>query len=157
MRPPDALDRADADRGRLGHGGARPMCRVRRRSSQGQAHHAVDNLGSQGWDARRACLIVPQARDAFIAEPFLPPPNDRLGLSSSPHDLGRAVAIRGQQDDLGSPDMFLRTVPVGDNCLQHGAVGGIQCNLGSFVHSPDSHSRVRRGILKRIEMSDLVH
>src|SRR6516164_857557 len=100
------------------------------------------------------CLIVPQARDAFIAEPFLPPPNDRLGLSSSPHDLGRAVAIRGQQDDLGSPDMFLRTVPVGDNCLQHGAVGGIQCNLGSFVHSPDSHSRVRRGILKRIEMSD---
>src|SRR6266487_1495746 len=55
------------------------------------------------------------------------------------------------------PDMLLRTVPVGDNCLQRGSVGGAQFDLGSFVHSPDSHDRVRRGIRKRIEKSDLVH
>jgi hypothetical protein len=59
----------------------------------------------------------------------------------------------GQQDDLGPPDMLLRTVPIGDNRLQLGSVGGAQFDLGSFVHSPDSHDRVRRGILRRIEMS----
>src|SRR6266540_3869119 len=55
------------------------------------------------------------------------------------------------------PDMLLRAVPVGDNCLQRGSVGGAQFDLGSFVHSPDSHDRVCRGIRKRIEKSDLVH
>src|SRR6266536_833109 len=49
------------------------------------------------------------------------------------------------------PDMLLRAVPVGDNCLQRGSVGGAQFDLGSFVHSPDSHDRVCRGIRKRIE------
>jgi len=95
--------------------------------------------------------------DAFGAKPFLPAPDDGLGLSGSPHDLGGAVAVGGQQDDLGPPDMLLRAVPIGDNRLQLGSVGGAQFDLGSFVHSPDSHDRVRRGILKRIEMSDLAH
>jgi hypothetical protein len=67
------------------------------------------------------------------------------------------VAVGGQQDDLGPPDMLLRTVPIGDNRLQLGSVGGAQFDLGSFVYSPDSHDRVRREILKRIEMSDLAH
>src|SRR5436309_148572 len=91
------------------------------------------------------------------AKPLLPTPDDGLSLSGPPHDLGRAVPGGCQQDDLGSPDMLLRTVAVGDNCLQRGSVGGAQFDLGSFVHSPDSHDRVRRGIRKRIEKSDLVH
>jgi hypothetical protein len=33
---------------------------------------------------------------------------------------------RGQQDDLGPSDMLLRTVPMGDNRLQLGSVGGAQ-------------------------------
>src|SRR6266508_3144128 len=53
--------------------------------------------------------------------------------------------------------MTVLAVPVGDNCLQRGSVGGAQFDLGSFVHSPDSHDRVYRGIRKRIEKSDLVH
>jgi hypothetical protein len=53
--------------------------------------------------------------------------------------------------------MLLRTVPIGYNRLQLGSVSGRQLELGSFVHSPDSHDRVRRGIRQRIEMSDLVH
>jgi hypothetical protein len=40
---------------------------------------------------------------------------------------------------------------IGDNCLQRAAVGVVHCNVGSFVHSSDSHSRVRGGIRKRIE------
>jgi hypothetical protein len=36
----------------------------------------------------------------------LPPPNNCLGLAGPPHDLGGAVAISCQQDDLGPPDML---------------------------------------------------
>jgi hypothetical protein len=61
------------------------------------------------------------------------------------------------QDDLRPPDMLLRTVPISDNGLQRSAVVGVQFDLGSFVHSPDSHGRVRWGVHKRIKMSDLVH
>jgi hypothetical protein len=71
--------------------------------------------------------------DAFGAKPFLPAPDDGLGLSGSPHDLGGAVAVGGQQDDLGPPDMLLRTVPIGDNRLQLGSVGGAQFDLDSFA------------------------
>ncbi len=34
---------------------------------------------------------------------------------------------------------------------------GTQSNVGSLMHSSDSHTRVRQGIPKRIETSDLVH
>src|SRR4029453_5174950 len=51
------------------------------------------------------------------AKPPLPTPDDGLSLSGPPHDLGGAVPGGCQQDDLGPPDMLLRAVPVGDNCL----------------------------------------
>jgi hypothetical protein len=98
-------------------------------------------------DARRARLVAPQACDAFGSKPFLPAPNDGLGLAGLPHDLSRAVAVSGQQHNLGAPDMLLRT-PIGNDRLQCRAIGGVQGNLGSFVHPPDSHDRVRGGILK---------
>ena len=145
MGAPDALDRTHANPDRLGHGRARPMGRVQRRSSQGQGHDALGNLGIQGWDARWARLVAPQRREAFGSKPFLPAPNDGLGLTGLPHDLGRAMAIGSQQNDLGAPDMLLRTIPIGDDRPQRGAVSGIQCNLRSVVHPPDSHNRVRGG------------
>src|SRR5262245_42714270 len=37
---------------------------------------------------------------------FLPAPDDGLGLSGSPHHLGGAVPVGGQQDGLGPPDML---------------------------------------------------
>jgi hypothetical protein len=92
-----------------------------------------------------------------MAKPLLPTPDDGLGLSSPPHDLGGAVPIGDQQHDLCSPHVFLGAIPIGNNGLQLSSVAGVQFDLGSFVHSPDSHGRVRRGILQRIEMSDLVH
>ena len=157
MGAPDALDRTDADPDRFGHGRAGPMGRVRGRASQGQGHHVFGNIWAQWRDARRSRLVAPQPGSTLGAKPLLPTPDDGLSLSGPPHDLGGAVPGGCQQDDLGPPDMLLRAVPVGDNCLQRGSVGGAQFDLGSFVHSPDSHDRVCRGIRKRIEKSDLVH
>jgi hypothetical protein len=101
--------------------------------------------------------VVDDAVDGFLK--FLEGTEDApLETRCSPNGVSSgAVAVGGQQDDLGPPDMLLRTVPIGDNPLQLGSVGGAQFDLGSFVHPPDSHDRVRRGILKRIETSDLAH
>jgi len=38
-----------------------------------------------------------------------------------------------------------------------GAPSNTQSNVRSLVHSSDSHTRVRQGIPKRIELSDLIH
>ena len=50
-------------------------------------------------------------------------------LFDSPHDLGCAVAISGQQDNLRPPDMLLATIPIGYHRLQRATVGGIQCSV----------------------------
>ena len=68
------------------------------------------NAGRSGGNARRARLIPPQSRGSFGAEAILPAPDDSLGLSSCTHDLGRAVTIGGQQDDLGPPDVLLAAI-----------------------------------------------
>src|SRR5262245_18390836 len=44
--------------------------------------------------------------------------------------------------------MLLRTVPISDNGRPRRAVVGVQFDLGSFVHSADSHGRARRGIIQ---------
>jgi hypothetical protein len=143
MSPPDALNRADADPGRLGHRGPRPMGGVRRRPSQGQGHNALGNAGTQRWNARRARLIPPQPGNAFGTKPFLPAPNDSLGLFDSPHDLGCAVAIRGQQDNLRPPDMLLGTIPIGYHRLQRATVGPADlAPAGDHAPLPGWSSRV---------------
>jgi hypothetical protein len=81
-----------------------------------------------------------------------PAPDDGFGLSGSPHDLDGAVVVGSQKDDFRPPDMLLRAVTIGDDRLQLSAVSPAQFNPGSFVHSPDSHDRVHRGIRKRIEL-----
>jgi hypothetical protein len=53
--------------------------------------------------------------------------------------------------------VLLRAVAVGRHRLKLAAVGGTQSNVGSLLHSSDSHARVRQRMPKRIEMSDLVH
>src|SRR4051812_46457963 len=45
-------------------------------------------------------------------------PNGGLGDTGPPHDVGRAVASRGQQHDAGTPDMLLRAVAVGNDGKQ---------------------------------------
>ena len=69
------------------------------------------------------------------------------------------MAITGQQDNLRPPDMLLATIPIGYHRLQRATVGGIQCSV-MWVLSCIPQTRMaesRKGILKRIEMSDLVH
>ena len=46
---------------------------------------------------------------------------------------------------------------VGRHRLKLAAVGGTQSNVGSLVHSSNSHTRVHQRMPKQIEMSDLVH
>src|SRR5262249_23989923 len=110
--------------------------------------------GGSWGDSRGPGFVAPQPGDACGAKPILPAPDDGLGLSSAPHDLGAAAAIGGQKDDLSPPDMLLRAVPIADNGLQLSALGSAQLDFGSFVHSPDSHDPVCPGIRQSIEMSD---
>jgi hypothetical protein len=150
MGTPDALDRADANPDRFGHGRPRPMGRGRGRSSQGQPHHALGNVGTQGRDARGRCLVTPQPGEAFSAKPLLPAPDDGLGLSGSPLDLVGAMALGRQQNDLRPPDM----ATTASNSARSAAVSL------NWVLSCIPQTRMIEsagGIRKRIEMSDLVH
>ncbi len=75
----------------------------------------------------------------------------------APKPRGSAMTISCHKNNLRSPNVLLRAVAVSANRLKLVAVGGTQLNVGSLVHSPNSHTRVRQRIPKRIEMSDLVH
>ena len=67
------------------------------------------------------------------------------------------MTIGRQKHDLRSPNVLLRAVAVSESRFKLVAVGATQLNVGSLVHSSDSHTRVGQRISKRIEMSDLVH
>jgi hypothetical protein len=67
------------------------------------------------------------------------------------------MTIGRQKHNLRSPNALLRTVAVSHHRLKLVPVGGTQLNVGSLVHSANSHTRNRQRIPKRIEMSDLVH
>jgi hypothetical protein len=133
------------------------MAGSRRRPCQGKGHNAFGHLWAQRRDARRPRLVAPKPCHAFLAKPFLPAPDHRLGLAGGPHDFGGAMIIGRQKHNLRSPDVLLQAVAVGHHRLKLAAVGGAQSNVRSLVHSADSHTRVRQRIPKRIEMSDLVH
>jgi len=102
-------------------------------------------------------FFAPKPRHAFLAEPFLPAPDHRLGLAGGQHDLGSAMSIGPQKNNLRPPNVLLRAVAVGDNRLKLLPFEGTQLNVGSLMHSSQSHMRVCQRIPKRIEMSDLVH
>src|SRR5262245_11809251 len=162
MRPqavstPDPLHRTDADASGLRHRRARPMAGGRRWPGQGQRHKAFGHLWAQRRNTRGPRLVAPKPCHAFLAEPFLPAPDHRLGLASGPNDFGSAMTIGRQKHNLCSPNVLLRAVAVSDNRFKLVAVGGTQLNVVSLAHSSDSHTRVRHTIPKRIEMSDLVH
>jgi hypothetical protein len=112
---------------------------------------------AQRRNARGTRLVAPKPRHAFLTEPFLPAPDHRLGLAGGPHDFRSAMSIGRQKDNLRSPNVLLRAVAVGHHRFKLTAVGGTQSIVRSLVHSSDSHMRVRQGIPKRIELSDLIH
>ena len=67
------------------------------------------------------------------------------------------MTIDRQQDNLRAPNVLLRAVAVSHHRLKRAAVGGTQLNVRSLVHPANLHTRVCRGIPKRIEVSDLIH
>jgi hypothetical protein len=79
--------------GGLGHRRAGLMAGGRRRPCQGQCHNAFGHPWAQRRNARGPRLIAPKPRHAFLAEPFLPAPDHRLGLAGGQHDLGGAMSI----------------------------------------------------------------
>jgi hypothetical protein len=73
--------------------------------------------GSGGLPGLRV-LSRGQAGETLPHEALLPAPHHRLGLAGSPHDLGRAAAISGREDDFGAPNMLLRRVAIANNRLK---------------------------------------
>jgi hypothetical protein len=104
-----------------------------------------------------AASCLAKVRGSFLAEAVLPTPDHRLGLARCTHNLSRAMTIGSQKHDPGPPDVLLRAIAVRHSRFERAAVSAAQSNVRSLMHSPDSHVRVRWGILTRIEMSDLVH
>ena len=89
---PDPLHRAQADSDRLRHRPAGPVGGRARRLAEGQVDHPLDHRRRQRRLARRPALVAQQPVDALGHEPFLPPPDRRLGAAHRPHDRKRAHA-----------------------------------------------------------------
>jgi hypothetical protein len=108
-------------------------------------------------DARRTRFVAQQAFKSFHGEAFLPAPNACFRLSGLAHNTVRAEAIGREQNNLSSPDVFLRSVPIPDQGLQAATVNGRDCERYSGAHHTDSHIARPAGIPMRIQMSDLIH
>jgi hypothetical protein len=156
MCTPYPLHRADADPRRLGHRRASPVAGCRRRPGQRQRNHTLGYFASKRRDARGPRFVPPKSRRPFVAEPFLPTPDHGLGLPGRAHDLGRAVAFGRQKNDFRPPNVLLRAVAVRHHRFNRAPIGRAKSDVRSLVHPADSHRRVSRGILKRIEVLDLI-
>jgi hypothetical protein len=80
--------------------------------------------GGKRRNARATRLVAQKSIDAVSHEPLLPSPDGRLGGVGSAHDLLGAVAIGGQQHDLGSPHMLLPAVPIRHDRRKTLTIGG---------------------------------
>ena len=154
---PDTLDRTDADAACLGHGGSGPVGGLARRIGQRAGDHLPNLLRRQRWDARRPGLVAQQPVHPFVHEPLLPAPNGGLGHTSLAPDLGRPGAVGGQQHNLRSPDVLLRTVAVDANGEKSLAVTGREREADPGAHAPDSHIAPSRGNPLRTLSSGFIH
>ena len=157
MAAPDALHRTDADAAGLGHRRRRPVRGLAWRVGERPLHPALDERRAEWRDARRAGLVAQQAIHAGVHEPLLPAPDGGLCHTCLAHDLGRAVALGGQQHDPGAPDMLLRAVPVVDDGKQPLSVAGGDLQADPGAHAPDSHAAPRWGSPFRILPSRFIH
>ena len=141
---PDALHRADADAGRLGHHGGDPVGRLGGRVAQRQGDHPLSHLRAERRDARWPCLVAQQTVVALLGEALLPAPDAGLRLAGPAHDPIGADAISAVQYDPCAPNMLLGDVAVPDERLQTTTVGRAQDDADSWAHEPDSHTESRR-------------
>ena len=95
---------------------------TRRWILQSQPNNLGYFVGWQPWNARRPGLVAQQPIDASFDIPLLPTPDRRLAKACLPHDLVGANPIASQQNHLGSPDMFLGAIPIGNNRCKSPAI-----------------------------------
>src|SRR5665647_1541966 len=157
VRTPDALDGTRADIGDLRHHGGGPVGRLCWRLGLGERHDAFGDVRSQRPDARWACLIVQEAVVTRLHEAFLPAPHTGLRFAGPAHDLIGTKTVRAQQDDLSSPDMLVWSVAIPRESLQTAAISGLESDVNSGSHAPDSHASSQMGIPSGIQMSDVIH
>ena len=84
-------------------------------------------------------------------------PHCRLAGARAAHDLRCAATIRGQQNDVRSPHMFLSGVSICHDRCQSLAVTGTYLDDDPCAHAINSHPRPASGILIRTHPSDFVH
>src|SRR5215207_3922024 len=148
MGSPDAPYRTGADAGVLGHHGGGPMGRLDGWVGKRQVNHPSGHVRAQWFDPGRARLVAQQPIDALVHKALLPAPDAGFGGAGLAHDLGGAVAIRAQQHDGRSPDVFLSRVPVAGDSLKAEAVRGSEGNGDARAHATASHASRLRGIFK---------
>ena len=113
VRAPDALHRADADAGRLGHHGGGPVGRLARRVGQASAPpRARPPRRRAAGCARAASCRAAGRRRPLRHEALLPAPDAGLRLAGPAHDLVGAEPVGRQQHDLGPPDVLLGGVAI---------------------------------------------
>ena len=135
VRLPDPLHRAQRDPGGPRHRPAGPVGRLARRLAEGQLDHAVDGRRRQRRRAGLAGLVAQQAGHALAHEPLLPAPDARLGLAGPAHDLGRAAAVGGGQDDPGPPDMLLRLLRSATTASRRARSTALSLDGDPFAHT----------------------
>ena len=157
VRLPDAPDRAGADAARPCHQIGGPMGGLDRRIGKRQRHHARGHLRTERRDARGPRLVVQEAVDAFLHEPFLPAPDAGLRLAGPAHDLVGANTVGAREDDRRPPSVFLRGVTVPGDRFKSAADGPRDRDGNSGAHAPDSHGNRNRGIPIRTLLSGKDH
>ena len=133
------------------------MGRLDGRISAGERDHTLGYIRAEWWNTRGSCFIAQEAVVTSLHEAFLPAPHAGLRLSSPPHDLMGADAVRAQQNNLGAPDMLMRGIAIPSERRQTAAVTGLESDGNSGSHAPNRTRRVPPGIPLRIQMLDLIH
>jgi len=118
MGAPDLLHRADRQTHDIGHRTARPMGRLARRGAERMRDQLRDDRLRDRRLAGLARLVVQQAIDPGFHEAALPAPHAGFRDAGPAHDLRRAAAFGGGQDDPRPPRMLLSTVAIGHDCRQ---------------------------------------
>ena len=154
---PDALDGAEADAGCLGHHRTSPVGRLGGRITQRQRDHPFGHVAAQRWDARRPRLVVQEPFKAFLHKAFLPAPDASLRLAGPAHNLVGAHSLGREQNDPGTPDLFLRGVAIPNQGTKTSAVSRRDTDRNSGAHTPDSHGPPPTGIPKGIQSLDFIH
>jgi hypothetical protein len=133
------------------------MRRLARRRLPRQFDNTLGDPGREFGDARGPRLVTQQPLHALGREAFLPTPDAGFRLAGLAHDSIRADAFGAQQHDLRPPHMFLRCVPVFDDCAQPIKVGLSDRKRNAGSHAQDSHAASLTGIPAGNQMSGAIH